>query len=35
MQYVKLGKKASEEMVFENVDGRTTVAWLYYKLTWA
>ena len=26
---------ASEEMSFENVDGRTTYACLYYKLTYA
>ena len=25
---------ASEEMLFENVDGRTTDACLYYKLTY-
>ena len=25
---------ASEEMPFENVDGRMTDAWLYYKLTY-
>ena len=25
---------ASEEKLFENVDGRTTDAWLYYKLTY-
>ena len=25
---------ASEEMPFENVDGWTTDAWLYYKLTY-
>ena len=36
MLYVKYGFMASEEMSFENVDdddGRTTDAWLYYKLT--
>ena len=34
MLYVKYGKKsASEEMSFEKVDGRTTDAYLYYKLT--
>ena len=25
---------ASEKMSFENNDGRTTDAWLYYKLTY-
>ena len=32
----RIGLVASEEMLFENVDddGRTTDAWLYFKLTY-
>ena len=30
----RIGLTASEEMSFENVDGRTTDACIYYKLTY-
>ena len=33
MLYI-IGLIASEELSFEDIDGRTTDAWLYYKLTY-